>query len=257
MRCTCWASMGAFENIASDAIRKLLSALSGGTHRSSPKKNWIFFHGTLACNSGLVASSPYKTFGVDPPARATEKVPLSRTSFCAASRNSAAAVSAMELASGKILISRLVFMVSTHSGGRPPHGRRNRTRLRRGLFFSDHSPRATVARQQFVCFFRPPASRRVIGKIPGGSRGPRIQHRLNHSPPSLHHIGALEQSGIADHAVVQKPFVASVVVAPKIARIVKFHIYEPELHHRARNLRSESQRDSFVGLNVNHQPVGL
>src|SRR5580704_13303797 len=225
MRCTCLASIGAFENIASDAIRKLLSALSGGTHRSSPKKNWIFFHGTLACNSGLVASRPYKTFGVDPPASATEKVPLARTAFCAASRNSAAAVSAMELASGKILTSRLIF-ISTHPGGRPPHRRRNSIRLGRHLLFSDRPPGVAVASQQFVCFFRPPASRRVIGKIPGGSRGPRIQHRLNHSAPILHHICALEQSGIADHAVVQKPFVASVVVAPKIARIVKFHIYE-------------------------------
>src|SRR5580700_5838303 len=257
MRCTCWASMGAFENIASDAIRKLLSALSGGTHRSSPKKNWIFFHGTLACNSGLVASSPYKTFGVDPPARATEKVPLSRTAFCAASRNSAAAVSAMELASGKILTSRLIFMVSTHSGGRPPYRRRNRTRFGRRLFFSDRPPRVAVARQQFVRFRRPPATRRVVRKVSSRNGSPRIQHRLNHPPTRLHHIRALEQSSVADHAVVQQPLVAGVVVTPKIARVVKVHVHQPEMHDRAWNLRSESQRDSFVGLNVNHQPVRL
>src|SRR5260370_11865085 len=111
MRCTCFGSTGALLSLVSLAIRKLLSALSGGAGRSSPKKNWILLQGTFACSRGLVASSPYKAFGVNPPASATLKESFSRTASRAASRNAAAAVCAILLAYAKILISRLVVIV--------------------------------------------------------------------------------------------------------------------------------------------------
>src|SRR5262252_714619 len=171
MRCTCFGSTGALASMASEAIRKLLSALSGGTCRSSPKKNWILLHGTIARSGPLFSSKPYSVFGVEPPARATEKESFKQTASRAASTNSAAADCAMALASDKILISRLVIVVvfvgiavvivSVHPSGRPLHGCRNLSRLRRHVLFSDRSPHTPIARQQLVGFCRPPASGRI------------------------------------------------------------------------------------------------
>ncbi len=125
------------------------------------------------------------------------------------------------------------------------------------MFFPDRPPRTTLARQQFVGFRRTPASRGVVWKAFGGNRGPHIQYGLNDSPARLDHVRALEQRGVADHAVVQKPFVSRAVRAPEVTRIVKFHVHKTKPHHRTGNLGAESQRDSFVGLNVNDQPVRL
>src|SRR5215475_4001906 len=157
MRCTCFESTGAFASIASEAIRKLLSASSGGTCRSSPKKNWILFQGTIARKGPLFSSRAYSAFGVEQPATATEKESFKQTASRAASTNSAAAVCAMALALDKILISRLVIgvvmvgiavvIVSVHPGGRPLHCCRNLARLGQHVLFSDRSPRASIARQ--------------------------------------------------------------------------------------------------------------
>src|SRR5262249_10645531 len=249
------------------AILKLLSALSGGTCRSSPKKNWILLHGTIARSGPLFSSKPYSVFGVEPPARATEKESFKQTASRAASTNSAAAVCAMALASDKILISRLVIVVvivgiavvifSVHPGGRPLHGCRNLSRLRRHVLFSDRSPRTSIARQQLIGFCRPPASGRIVRKRFSSKGGPDIEHWLNHVPTRLNHIRTLEQRRIPDHAVMQKPFVSGAVRRPKVAGIVELHVHEAQAYYRARNFSAESQRNSFVGLNVNDQTVRL
>src|SRR6266581_3360321 len=246
MRCTCFASTGALASIASVTIRKLLSGSSGGTCRSSPKKNWVLPQGTIACRTGLFISSPYSTFGVEPPESATQKLPFLRTASFAASRNSAAAVCAMALESTKTLISRLVVtvsvvIVSVHPRSRSPYRRRNLTRLRHRMIFPDRSPSTAIAREQFVRFCRPPASGRIVRKALGRSVGPRIQNGLNHSPARLHHVRTLEQRGVPHHTVVHETFVPGAMRTPEVARVVKLHIHEAELHHRAWNLGSKSQ----------------
>src|SRR5882724_12110196 len=246
IRCTCFASTGALANIASVAIRKLLSVSFGGTCRSSPKKNCVLLQGTIACSTGLFISKPYSALGVEPPESATLKDPFSRTASLAASRNSAAAVCAMALASAKILISRFVVtvsvvIVSAHSCCRSPYRRRNLTRLRHRMIFPDRSPSTAIASQQFVGFCRPPASGRIVRKTLGRGGGPCIQNGLDYSPTRFHHVRALEQRGVAHHAVVHETFVPGAMRTPEIARVVKLHIHQAELHHRARNLSSESQ----------------
>src|SRR6266436_3696825 len=257
MRCTCFGSTGALASIASVAMRKLLSASSGGTCRSSPKKNWILLQGTFACSSGLFVSSPYSAFGVEPPASATQKESFSRTASRAASKNSAAAVCAIPLASAKILTSRLFVIMSVHSGSCPPQCRRNLTRLGRQLLFSDRSPCAPIPRQQFVGFCRTPGSCGVVRK-PFGRHGlPRVQHGLDNLPTRLDHVRALEQSGIPDHAVMQQSLISRIMRASEVAFVVKLHVHQAELHDRPWNLGSKSQGNPFVGLNVNDQLVGL
>src|SRR5260370_1789347 len=123
------------------------------------------------------------------------------------------------------------------------------------MVLPDRSPRTSIARKQFVGFWRPPASGRIVRKTLGRGGGPRIQNRLNYSPARLHHVRALEQGGVAHHAVVPEPFVPGAVRTPEVARVGKLHIHEAELHHWARNVGSESQSDSFLRLNVNDQPV--
>src|SRR5215475_6533832 len=177
MRCTCFESTGAFASIASEAIRKLLSASSGGTCRSSPTKNWILFQGTIARKGPLFSSSAYSAFGVEPPARATAKESFRQTASRAASTNSAAAVCAMALASARILISRLVVVVVivgiavvivlAHPGDRTLNCRGSLTRLGQHALFTDRSPYSPVARQQLIGFGRSPASGRIVRKTFG------------------------------------------------------------------------------------------
>src|SRR5216684_1874106 len=83
--------MGATDNSASSAIRKLLSACSGGTCRSSPQKKCMRAQGNWSRRAGSVASSWYRPRGVEPPDSATVNRPLAATESTARKTNSDAA----------------------------------------------------------------------------------------------------------------------------------------------------------------------
>ncbi len=59
------------------------------------------------------------------------------------------------------------------------------------------------------------------------------------------------------HAIAQEALVASAVLDAKIVGVVEIHVHQAQLHQRAGNFRAEAERDAFLGLDVNHQAIGL
>jgi hypothetical protein len=76
-----------------------------------------------------------------------------------------------------------------------------------------------------------PRSGGVVGKIARGQSVPHIEDGLNHAPTGFHHVGALEQRGVADHAIAQQTLVAGAVFRAEIGGVIEIHIDEAELHH--------------------------
>src|SRR5262249_4679218 len=119
----------------------------------------------------------------------------------------------------------------------------------------DAAPSAPIALQQLVGFAWSPGARWVVGEAARRQRVPDVKDGLDYGPTRFDHICALEQRGIADHAVAQEPFVSGGVFDTEVAGIIEIHVDESELHDRAWNLCSKTQCDAFVRLNVDEEPI--
>src|SRR6266576_5503171 len=75
---------------------------------------------------------------------------------------------------------------------------------RRPESFFEVPPAAAVAFEKFVGLLRSPGAGSVVREIARRERLPKIEHRVHHRPARLHHIRALKQRLIANHAVVQQ-----------------------------------------------------
>src|SRR6516165_8194909 len=126
---------------------------------------------------------------------------------------------------------------------------------RQGLFGFDIAPCAAVTGHHFIRVSWAPTARGVVREVARGQGVPHVQNWLNDAPACFDHVRALEQSGVADHAVVKKALVTRAVRGSEIARVIKVHVNEAELHGGAGNLRAEAKRNSLVGLDVNDQTV--
>jgi hypothetical protein len=106
---------------------------------------------------------------------------------------------------------------------------------------------------------RPPAPtcRRVVGEVARRQRGPHVEQRLHDRPAHLHHVGALEERGVADHAVVQQPLVAGAGHRPEVVLVVEPHVDVAETQLRPGHLGAEAERDAFLGLDAEHELVRL
>src|SRR5205807_720701 len=120
----------------------------------------------------------------------------------------------------------------------------------------DVAPGAAVASHHLVSNLRTPATGGIVWKIAGGESFPNVEHRLNDAPAGFDHVRALKKSGVADHAVVEKAFVARAVRCAEVAGVVEIHVDEAELHRGARNFCTEAEGDAFFGLNVNDEAIG-
>src|SRR5260370_14865850 len=97
----------------------------------------------------------------------------------------------------------------------------------------------------------------MVRETAGGQSVPDIQDRLNPIPSGFDHVRALEERGIARHAIAEQPFIPGAVLQSEIGAVIEIHIYEAELHDRAGNLRAEAQRNAFLGLNMDDEAVGF
>src|ERR1700675_1567249 len=122
--------------------------------------------------------------------------------------------------------------------------------------FFEISPTAAIAFHQFVGLSRAPGSSGIVGEITRRQRLPHVEHGIDNAPTGFDHVGALEQRGVADHAVMQQAFVASRRSDPEIVSIGEVHIHFAELHRGSGSLGGEAQRDAFFRLDVQHQLVG-
>src|ERR1700731_1657767 len=91
--------------------------------------------------------------------------------------------------------------------------------------FFEISPTAAIAFHQFVGLSRAPGSSGIVGEITRRQRLPHVEYGIDNAPTSLDHVGALEQRGIADHAVMQQAFVSSRRSNAEIVGVGEVHIH--------------------------------
>ena len=78
---------------------------------------------------------------------------------------------------------------------------------------------------------------------------------ITRQPASID-VGALEQRGIADHAVVEQRLVAGAGHALESVLVAELHVDAVDLHRRARDLDAEAQGHALLGLDVQGEVVG-
>src|SRR6476660_7976978 len=116
-------------------------------------------------------------------------------------------------------------------------GQRNATAALVDVFFTDAAPRMAVAVQQVFGFGRSPGARSIVGEAARRQSVPDVDDRLNHAPTGFDHVGALEQSGVAYHAIAQQSLVAGAVLDAEIVAVFEIHIDQTEFHDRSGNFR--------------------
>src|SRR5262249_19732544 len=112
----------------------------------------------------------------------------------------------------------------------------------------DRSPTPTVAGQQPVGLFGARAAALVRGEIRCAGLAPGIDEGLEQGAARLDGVSALEQGGVADHAVVDQRLIAGARRGLEIVLVVEPH---SDARHRdggAGYLRIELQTDAFARL---------
>ena len=85
---------------------------------------------------------------------------------------------------------------------------------------------------------------------------PDGKDRLNHAPTRFNHVGALEERGVADHAIAQQALVTGAVFRAAIGGVVEIHFDEAGRLHRAGKLRGAAERSAVRGLDVTDGAMG-
>src|SRR5579864_2432017 len=91
------------------------------------------------------------------------------------------------------------------------------------------APVAVIFSHQFVGFRRAPGSGWIIREAPRWQCVPDVQDGGDDVPGGLHHVGALEQCCIAEHAIVEQPLIAGLRGGLEIIRVVEIHIDAADL----------------------------
>src|SRR5215831_16406635 len=97
----------------------------------------------------------------------------------------------------------------------------------------------------------------ILMEIAAAPGCPGFQNRLNDRPPTLDHLSALEQTGVANHCIVQKGLVSCAVLNAKIVAVIERHVHRARLDDRPWNLSLEFKRDVLLWLNGHDQPIWL
>src|SRR4030095_6849412 len=88
-------------------------------------------------------------------------------------------------------------------------------------------------------------------------RLPKIQDWLNSCPARLDVVGPLEQSCVADHAIIDEGLIAGVWRSLEIVLVGEVQSDVAQLHGRPGPLSSEFQPDTFTWLNAKNHPIGM
>jgi len=76
-------------------------------------------------------------------------------------------------------------------------------------------------------------------------------------PGGLNGIGPIKQRGITFHCIQQQSLVGGCRLDFEGIGITEVHLYLPQMHFRARNFRSKSQRNAFHRLDTDGDQVRL
>src|SRR5216683_1969503 len=119
------------------------------------------------------------------------------------------------------------------------------------FLFARPAPRAAVLFKQFFRLDGPPGAGCVIGESARGQRVPYVEDGLNHTPARFDHVRALEECGVARHAIAEKTFIAGVVLAGNMRGVAKPLLEDPAFQPRAGNLGAKAKGVPFLGLKIN------
>src|SRR5207244_9742377 len=107
----------------------------------------------------------------------------------------------------------------------------------------------------FRSILRSPCTACVIWKSAGRQGLPDIKDRIDNTPTSFDHVGALEQGGVSDHAVIEQNLITGIGGRPKIFGIFETHVHRSNPQDRARNLRAKTQGYPLHRLDLDHECV--
>src|SRR5205823_4416775 len=86
-------------------------------------------------------------------------------------------------------------------------------------------PLAAIAAYQFVGARRAPGAGIVVREVAWRDRLPDVQNWGRDSPGFLDHIGTVEKSAVADHAVVEERFVAGIRKSLRQVAVTERHVH--------------------------------
>ena len=135
---------------------------------------------------------------------------------------------------------------------RVPASGGNRTRLTFELIVV---PLVACFLDKMVRGFRTPTTRGIVGEIASGQRLPDIKDRINNPPGCVHAVVAVEQSRITCGAIVEQGLVARRCGMLTEIRVTELQGNVCQVDVRARPLGVNIERDPFIGLDVNNEPV--
>src|SRR5436309_12640468 len=103
----------------------------------------------------------------------------------------------------------------------------------------------SIPSHQLLSLFWPPRSCLIIREFSRWQCLPYIEHGINHRPAGFDHVGALEERGVPDHAIVEQHFIAGLGGAAEIILVVEAHVHRTDLHQRTGNFGAELELDSL------------
>src|SRR5713226_1830943 len=119
------------------------------------------------------------------------------------------------------------------------------------------NPPATIALEQLVRRARTPSASRVVGKVPRRQAAPHVQNRGDDPPGGLDHILAMEERGIASHAVVEEPLVTGGFRLLAEVLVAELQLDCLQSNRRSGQFGRHLNADTLVRLHMDDQPVAL
>src|SRR3954452_10737497 len=131
-----------------------------------------------------------------------------------------------------------------------------RTRCK-GLARLRIEPLPALALQQLIGFARPPTAGWILRNAGGFCRAPDIENGIDQRPGGLDRVAAIEQCSVSAYAIADQRCVSAVSAVAKTFAIAEIHIHVADAHLWAGTLGAEGNRNAFVRLNVENQPIRL
>src|SRR6267378_574855 len=114
-----------------------------------------------------------------------------------------------------------------------------------------------VSCEENIGFPRPPTAGRILwhSGAPGGA--PDLKNGIDEGPGRLDAIAAIKKRRIAADTIVEERRVSAARRAAKTFTIAKVHRHVSDAHLRSRPFCAERNGDTFIGLNIQNQAIGL
>src|ERR1700686_2375030 len=124
---------------------------------------------------------------------------------------------------------------------------------------SEAPPLPSVAGHEVARTLRAPGAGLIVGTVVGIRRmgAPAVEDCRAEAPRLLHLVLACKERGVAEHAVEQQALVRLGRFLEERAAVQEVHVDGADRHRLPRRLRTDAQGDPLVGLDAQHEEVGI